>query len=120
MSRTNTLAIAACEYASGVPTMIALAPRKTIQLDAAATIGLTRSERDGEFDWELIAAPDGSGCHIEPCDGCRAAFTPDVAGRYLVRLRARTVRGRTHHVIRVCTANGTGAAITTLEIKARG
>ena len=120
MQSTTAQPLAAFKFAPGVPTMIALAPRRTIQLDAAATIGLTRSERDGEFAWELIAIPDGSRCRIEDCGGTRAAITPDVAGRYLVRLRARTARGETHHVIRVCTANGTGAAITTLEIKARG
>lgn len=120
MSRSNTLAIAADEFAVGVPTRIALTPPRTIQLDGAAAIGLTRSERSGEFAWELIAAPDGSQCGIQAGGDHRAELTPDVAGRYLVRLRARTVRGETHHVIRVCAANGIGAAITTLEIKARG
>lgn len=94
-----------------------IVPRKTVHLDAAATIGLIEREPDGRFAWELIAAPDGSESPLRGHDGLRAEFTPDVAGRYLIRLHATTARGNTHHVIRVCAGEDSSVALTTLEIK---
>ena len=92
--------------------------RKTVQLNATAAIGLSAAAQGGRFAWELIAAPDGSECLLRGNTDMRVQFTPDVPGRYLVRLHAETALGKTHHIIRVCAwADGT-ISLTTLEIKA--
>lgn len=102
----------------GVLHMPKLAIRKTVQLDAAAAIGLAAPEASGRFNWELIAAPDGSEAPLRGANEMRVQFTPDSPGRYLIRLNAITTRGETHHVIRVCASEDASIALTTLEIKA--
>lgn len=95
-----------------------IVPRKTVHLDAAATVGLMAGDPGARFSWELIAAPDGSESPLRGHNGLRAEFTPDVAGRYLIRLCATTAQGNTHHVIRVCAGEDASIALTALEIKA--
>ena len=95
-----------------------LATRKTVQLDAATVIGLAAPEASGRFNWELIAAPDGSEAALWGANEMRVQFTPDSPGRYLIRLNATTTRGETHHVIRICAGEDGAIALTTLEIKA--
>lgn len=95
-----------------------LATRKTVQLDAAAAIGLVAVEASGRFNWELIAAPDGSEAPLHGANDRRVRFTPDTPGRYLIRLNATTARGETHHVIRIGAGEDGAIALTTLEIKA--
>ena len=102
----------------GVVRMPKIAPRKTVQLNAATAIGLTSAEQGGRFDWDLIAAPDGSESLLDDNTDMRVQFTPDIPGRYLIRLHAETVKGKTHHVIRVCASADAAITLTTLEIKA--
>jgi hypothetical protein len=92
--------------------------RKTVQLNATAAIGLSAATEGGRFAWELIAAPDGSEARLLGKTEMRVQFTPDVPGRYLVRLHAETAVGKTHHVIRVCAWEDGSIGLTTLEIKA--
>lgn len=116
---TNTVWKRATALArNGVVPMPQLSPRKTLQLDAAAALGLNDPIPEGRFQWELIAVPDGSASPLQGADEMRVHFTPDIAGRYLIRLNASTVRGETHHVIRVCAGEDATIALTTLELKA--
>ncbi len=102
----------------GVVRMPKLLTRKTVQLDAAAAIGLAAVESSGRFNWELIAVPDGSESALQGIHDRRVQFSPDTAGRYLIRLNASTARGNTQHVIRVCAAEDASIRLTTLEITA--
>lgn len=116
---TNTVwKLATVLARNGVVPMPQLSPRKTLQLDASVTLGLDDPTLEGHFQWELIAAPDGSASPLQGADAMRVQFTPDIAGRYLIRLNASTVRGETHHVIRVCAGEDATIALTTLELKA--
>lgn len=95
-----------------------LATRKTVQLDAAAAIGLVAVEASGRFNWDLIAVPDGSEAPLHDANSRRVRFTPDTPGRYLIRLSATTARGETHHVIRICAGEDASITLTTLELMA--
>jgi len=102
----------------GVVRMPQIATRKTVQLNATAAIGLSAAALGGRFAWEMIVAPDGSESRLLGSTEMRVQFTPDVPGRYLVRLLAETAVGKTHHVIRVCVGADATIRLTTLEIKA--
>lgn len=102
----------------GVVRMPKIATRKTVQLNAATAIGLSGAEQGGRFAWEMIAAPDGSESTLRGNTDMHVQFTPDVPGRYLIRLHADTAKGKTHHVIRVCASADAAISLTTLEIKA--
>ncbi len=68
-------------------------PGETVYLDGNALLTPTAMGREVQFMWNFMRVPKNSRVSLMKADTCRASFVPDVAGRYLVRLEARTPTG---------------------------
>lgn len=70
-----------------------ITPGETVYLDGKALLAPAVMGGATHFAWRFMRRPEGSQAVLAQADSPRARFSPDVAGRYLVRLEARTAEG---------------------------
>ncbi len=92
-------------------------PGETVYLDGNALLNPTAMGKEVRFTWNFMRVPEGSRAPLMKADTCRASFVPDVAGRYLVRLEARTPTGALRFVkeVRVSQDEMTPVAVAKAE-----
>ncbi|MBL7644730.1 MAG: hypothetical protein JNK74_00935 [Candidatus Hydrogenedentes bacterium] len=92
-------------------------PGETVYLDGNALLNPTAMGSGVQFAWRFARVPEGSRALLMKADTCRASFVPDVAGRYLVRLEARTPAGALRFVkeVRVSRDEMTPVAVAKAE-----
>lgn len=92
-------------------------PGETVYLDGNALLNPTAMGKEVQFAWNFMRKPEGSRAPLMKADTCRASFVPDVAGRYLVRLEARTPTGALRFVkeVRVSRDEMTPVAVAKAE-----
>lgn len=90
---------------------------ETVYLDGNALLNPTAMGKEVRFTWNFMRVPEGSRTPLMKADTCRASFVPDVAGRYLVRLEARTPTGSLRFVkeVRVSQDEMTPVAVAKAE-----
>ena len=92
-------------------------PGETVYLDGNALLNPSAMGNEVQFAWRFSRVPEGSRALLMKADTCRASFVPDVAGRYLVRLEARTPAGALRFVkeVRVSRDEMTPVAVAKAE-----
>ncbi|SDL94936.1 PKD repeat-containing protein [Geoalkalibacter ferrihydriticus] len=92
LTDTAKITITANEPVPNSPPVAAAGPDRTVALGFPVDLNASPSEDpDGDqlsFQWTFVNRPDGSSAQISPATSVTSAFTPDVHGRYEVRLTA--------------------------------
>lgn len=70
-----------------------ITPGERVYLDGKALLDPAVMGGANHFAWRFLCRPEGSKAKLEQASNVRANFSPDVAGRYLVRLEARSDTG---------------------------
>jgi hypothetical protein len=70
-----------------------ITPGETVYLDGQALLDPTAVGSTTRFAWRIMRRPEGSQAVLRQASSPRVNFEPDVAGRYLIRLEARTATG---------------------------
>jgi hypothetical protein len=68
-------------------------PGETVYLDGKALLDPAAMGSATRFAWRIMRRPEGSHAVLQESSSPRAHIVPDVAGRYLIRLEARTAAG---------------------------
>lgn len=94
-----------------------ITPGETVYLDGAALLDAAALGETAQFTWSFLRRPARSRAVLIQGSSCRACFNPDVSGRYLVRLDARTEAGNLHVVkeVRVSQDEMTPVAVAKAE-----
>lgn len=94
-----------------------LTPGETVYLDGNALLDPSALGTDTQFAWSFVRRPDRSRAAISQPTACRASFMPDIAGRYLIRLDARTSSGNVRVIkeVRVSQDEMTPVAVARAE-----
>lgn len=94
-----------------------ITPGETVYLDGAALLDAAALGEATRFAWSFLRRPVRSRAVLVQGASCRAYFNPDVSGRYLVRLDARTEAGNLHVVkeVRVSQDEMTPVAVAKAE-----
>lgn len=70
-----------------------ITPGERVYLDGKALLDPAVMGGANHFAWRFLCRPEGSQAMLEQASNVRANFCPDVAGRYLLRLEARSASG---------------------------
>lgn len=70
-----------------------ITPGERVYLDGKALLAPAVMGGATHFAWRFLCRPEGSQTALEQASNVRANFSPDVPGRYLVRLEARSATG---------------------------
>lgn len=69
-------------------------PGETVYLDGNVLADPAARGEARNFCWTLLRRPEGSRAQVAQSNHCRASLTPDLPGRYIIRLEAQTPQGR--------------------------